>query len=89
MDMKIDYYLLMDVTGLVNKLGGIELQLDQAYVVNNYTDNTTFALEPGVNLLDGTEVLNVLKYFSGMEKDVPLKDMKIQKEIMDCSSTFW
>jgi hypothetical protein len=83
MDMQIDYYLLMDVTGIVNKLGGIELQLDQAYVINNYSDDTTFALEPGANLLDGTEVLNVLKYFSGIEKDVPLKDMKIQKEVMD------
>jgi anionic cell wall polymer biosynthesis LytR-Cps2A-Psr (LCP) family protein len=83
MDMKIDYYLLMDVSGIINKLGGIELELDQAYVINNYSDGSTFNLEPGSNLLDGPEVLNILKYFSGIEKDIPLEDMKIQKKIID------
>ncbi len=83
MDMKIDYYLLMDVSGIIDKLGGIELELDQAYVINNYSDGSTFNLEPGSNLLDGPEVLNILKYFSGIEKDIPLEDMKIQKKIID------
>ena len=83
MDMEIDYYLLMDVKNVVGKLGGIELSLDQAYAVKNYTDNTTFSLEPGVNLLDGDETQNILKYFSGIEKEVPVEDIKIQKKIID------
>ncbi len=83
MDMEIDYYLLMDIKSVVGKLGGIELSLDQAYAVKNYSDNTTFSLEPGVNLLDGDETHNMLKYFSGIEKDVPVEDIKIQKKIID------
>lgn len=83
MDMEIDYYLLMDIKSVVGKLGGIELSLDQAYAVKNYTDNTTFSLEPGVNLLDGDETQNMLKFFSGIEKEVPVEDIKIQKKIID------
>ena len=83
MDMEIDHYILMDIKSTVNKLGGIELSLDQAYAVKNYADGTTFSLEPGVNLLDGTETLNMLKYFSGIEKDIPVEDIKIQKKIID------
>ena len=83
MDMEIDYYLLMDIKSVVGKLGGIELSLDQAYAVKNYTDNTTFSLEPGVNILDGDETQNMLKYFSGIEKEVPVEDIKIQKKIID------
>jgi hypothetical protein len=83
MDMEIDYYLLMDVKNVVGRLGGIELSLDQAYAVKNYTDGTTFSLEPGVNLLDGDETQNMLKFFSGIEKEVPVEDIKIQKKIID------
>lgn len=83
MDMEVNYYLLMDISNIVNKLGGIELELDQAYTINNYLDGSTFNLESGMNLLDGPEVLNILKYFSGIEKDVPLEDMKMQKLIID------
>jgi len=83
MDMQIDYYLLMDVTNIVNKLGGIELVLEQAYVINDYSNDSTFNLEPGPNLIDGAEALNILMYFSGIEKDIPLKDMKMQKNVMD------
>ena len=83
MDMEIDYYMLMDIKSVVGKLGGIELSLDQAYAVKNYTDGTTFNLEPGVNLLDGDETQNILKFFSGIEKDVPIEDIKIQKKIID------
>ncbi len=83
MDMEIDYYLLMDVEGIVNKLGGIELSLDQALAIKDYTDGTIFSLEPGVNLLDGSETQNMLKYFSGIEKEVPVEDIKMQKKIID------
>ncbi|MFC2144767.1 LCP family protein [Actinomycetota bacterium] len=83
MDLEIDYYLLMDVKNVVDKLGGIELSLDQAYAVKDYTDGTTFSLELGVNLLDGDETQNMLKFFSGVEKDIPIEDIKIQKKIID------
>ncbi len=83
MDMEIDHYMLMDIKSTVNKLGGIELSLDQAYAVKDYTDGTTFSLEPGVNLLDGSETQNMLKYFSGIERDIPVEDIKIQKKIID------
>ena len=83
MDMEIDHYVLMDIKSVVGKLGGIELSLDQAYAVKNYTDGTIFSLEPGINLLDGDETQNMLKYFSGIEKEVPVEDIKIQKKIID------
>ena len=83
MDMEIDHYLLMDIKSVVGKLGGIELSLDQAYSVKNYTDSTTFSLKPGVNLLDGDETQNMLKYFSGIEENIPIEDIKIQKKIID------
>ncbi len=83
MDMEIDHYMLMDIKSIVGKLGGIELSLDQAYAVKNYADGTTFSLEPGVNLLDGSETQNMLKYFSGIERDIPVEDIKIQKKIID------
>ncbi|MCJ7666532.1 MAG: LCP family protein, partial [Actinobacteria bacterium] len=83
MDIEIDYYLLMDVQSIVDKLGGIELTLDQAYAIKDYTEGTTFSLEPGVNLLNGSETQNMLKYFSGIEENIPIEDIKIQKKIID------
>jgi polyisoprenyl-teichoic acid--peptidoglycan teichoic acid transferase len=83
MDMQIDQYLLMDVKNIVDRLGGMELEMDQAYVINDYSNDSTFTLEPGPNLIDGSEAVNILIYFSGIEKDIPLKDMKIQKKVMD------
>ncbi len=83
MDMEIDHYMLMDIKSIVGKLGGIELSLDQAYAVKNYADGTTFSLGPGVNLLDGSETQNMLKYFSGIERDIPIEDIKMQKKIID------
>jgi len=83
MDIQIDQYLLMDVKNIVDRLGGMELEMDQAYVINDYSNDSTFTLEPGPNLIDGSEAVNILMYFSGIEKDIPLKDMKIQKKVMD------
>jgi len=83
MDMEVDCYILMDVSGVVDKLGGIELELDRAYTINDYSEGGTFNLEPGVNILDGREALNLLKYFSGIEEDIPLEDMKMQKKVVD------
>jgi len=82
-NIQIDQYLLMDVKNIVDRLGGMELEMDQAYVINDYSNDSTFSLEPGPNLIDGSEAVNILMYFSGIEEDIPLKDMKIQKKVMD------
>lgn len=83
MDMEIDYYILLDVYNIVNKLDGIDLELDEEITVNNYDDGSTFKLEKGKNLIDGAEAVNFLKYFSGMEKDISTEDIVKQKILLD------
>ncbi|GAI20165.1 unnamed protein product, partial [marine sediment metagenome] len=67
----------------VDKLGGIDLELDEEITVKNYDDGTTFILERGENLIDGTEAVNFLKYFSGMEIEVPIENVTKQKLLLD------
>ncbi len=83
MDIKIDYYLLMDISSIINKLGGINLVLDEEITVKNYDDGSTFKLEAGANLVDGAEAVNLLKFTSGIEKDVPIENVTIQKLVFD------
>jgi polyisoprenyl-teichoic acid--peptidoglycan teichoic acid transferase len=83
MNIDVDYHILFDVPGVVDKLGGIELELEKEISVKNYSDNSTFTLEEGNNLIDGEEALNFLRYFSGIEKDVPVENIKNQKLIID------
>ncbi|PIU29573.1 MAG: hypothetical protein COT09_00110 [Candidatus Hydromicrobium americanum] len=83
MDMKIDYNILLDVYNVVNKLGGIDLDLDEEITVKNYDDGSTFKLEKGENPVDGTKAVNFLKYFSGMEMEVPIENIINQKLLLD------
>jgi anionic cell wall polymer biosynthesis LytR-Cps2A-Psr (LCP) family protein len=83
MDMKIDYYILLDVYNVVNKLGGIDLELDEEITVKNYDDGSTFKLEKGKNPVDGTKAVNFLKYFSGNDKEVPIENVTKQKLLLD------
>ncbi len=84
MDMEINYHILFDIYNVVNKLGGIDLVLEDEVTVKNYDDGSTFKLEKGSNLIDGAEAINFLKYFSGLEKDVPPKEnITNQKLIID------
>jgi len=83
MDMKIDYYILLDVYNVVNKLGGIDLELDEEITVKNYDDGSTFKLEKGKNPVDGTKAVNFLEYFSGNEKEVPIENVTKQKLLFD------
>jgi anionic cell wall polymer biosynthesis LytR-Cps2A-Psr (LCP) family protein len=83
MDMKIDYYILLDVYNVVNKLGGIDLELDEEITVKNYDDGSTFKLEKGKNPVDGTKAVNFLKYFSGNDKEVPIENVTKQKLLFD------
>lgn len=83
MDIEMDYHILMDVFNVVNRLGGLEIQLEEEISIKNYSDGSTFSLEEGTNLIDGAEALNFLKYFSGIEKDVQVENIKKQKMIID------
>ncbi len=83
MDMEVDYYILLDVCNVVDKLGGIDLELDEEITVKNYDDGSTFKLERGENLIDGIEAVNFLKYFSGMEMEVPIENVTKQKLLLD------
>lgn len=83
MNIDVDYHILFEVPAVVDKLGGIELELEEIISVKNYSDNSTFTLEEGSNLIDGEETLNFLRYFSGIEKDVPVENIKNQKLIID------
>lgn len=83
MDMKIDYYILLDVYNVVNKLGGIDLELDEEITVKNYDDGSTFKLEKGKNTVDGTKAVNFLEYFSGNDKEVPIENVTKQKLLFD------
>jgi len=81
--MKVDHHILLDVRNVVDKLGGIDLELDEEATVKNYDDGSTFKLEKGKNLIDGTKAVNLLKYFSGMEMEVPIENVTKQKLLLD------
>ncbi|MDD3628634.1 MAG: LCP family protein [Actinomycetota bacterium] len=83
MNMEIDYYILFDVVNVVNKLGGIDLKLAEEVTIKNYSDDSTFTLKEGNNLIDGEKAVNFLKYYSGIENDVPVENIKNQKLIVD------
>ena len=83
MDMEVNHYILLDIYNVVNKLDGINLQLDEEVTITNYDDNSTFKMEKGENLIDGTEAVNFLKYFSGIEEGVPIGNITKQKLLLD------
>jgi len=83
MDIEIDYHILFNVYDIINKLGGIDLKLENEITVKNYEDGSTFKLGKGNNLIDGAEALNFLKYFSGVEKDISIENVTSQKLIVD------
>jgi len=80
---EVDYYILLDVYNVVDKLGGIDLELDEEITVKNYDDGSTFKLEKGKNPVDGTKAVNFLEYFSGNEKEVPIENIINQKLLFD------
>jgi anionic cell wall polymer biosynthesis LytR-Cps2A-Psr (LCP) family protein len=83
MDMEVNHYILMDIYNVVNKLNGINLELDEEMTIKNYDDNSTFELKKGENLIDGTEALNFLKFFGGIEEDIPIGNITKQKLLFD------
>jgi LCP family protein required for cell wall assembly len=79
----VDNYVLIDVVNIVNNLGGLELDLDEEFTIKDYKSNNTIRLNQGQNIMDGSEAINFLKYFSGIEKDVPIENIKMQKMFLD------
>jgi len=83
LNMEVDYYMLLDVYNIVEKLGGVSINLDEAITVKNYDDDSTFDLAQGENLIDGAQAVNFLKYFSGIEQDVQIEEIVKQKILLD------
>jgi anionic cell wall polymer biosynthesis LytR-Cps2A-Psr (LCP) family protein len=83
LDREVNYYMLLDVYNVVEKLGGVSLNLEEAITVKNYDDDSTFDLVQGENLINGTQAVNFLKYFSGIEQDVQIGEIVKQKILLD------
>ncbi|HEY4663310.1 MAG TPA: LCP family protein [Candidatus Humimicrobiaceae bacterium] len=83
LDREVDYYMLLDVYNVVEKLGGVSINLDEAITVKNYDDDSTFDLVQGENLINGTQAVNFLKYLSGIEQDVQIGEIVKQKILLD------
>ncbi len=83
LDREVDYYMLLDVYNVVEKLGGVSINLEEAITVKNYDDDSTFDLAQGENLINGTQAVNFLKYFSGIEQDVQIEEIVKQKVLLD------
>ncbi|HJX01966.1 MAG TPA: LCP family protein [Candidatus Humimicrobiaceae bacterium] len=83
LDREVDYYMLLDVYNVVEKLGGVSINLEEAITVKNYDDDSTFDLAQGENLINGTQAVNFLKYFSGIEQDVQIEEIVKQKILLD------
>jgi len=83
LNREVDYYILLDVYNVVEKLGGISINLDGAITIKNYDDDSTFNLVQGENLIDGTKAVNFLKYFSGKDQDVQVEEVVKQKILIN------
>lgn len=83
LDREVDYYILFDVYNVVEKLGGISINLDEAVTVKNYGDDSTIDLAQGENLIDGTKAISFLRYFSGIEQDIPVENIINQKILIE------
>ena len=69
--MDINKYIIFNIKDITDKLGGITVNLDQAVSIKNYINESVIELEQGENKLDGISAVSYLKYFSGLQKDVP------------------
>ena len=81
--MDINKYIIFNVKDITDKLGGIIINLDQAVSIKNYLDESVIELKQGENKLDGISAVSYLKYFSGLQKDVPVSKTSDQKKIFD------
>jgi anionic cell wall polymer biosynthesis LytR-Cps2A-Psr (LCP) family protein len=80
--MDVNNYMLMDIVNIVNKLESINLKLDEDITITA-GDGSKTELKKGDNIINGETALNYLKYFSGVNTDVPIASISKQKILLD------
>lgn len=80
--MDVNNYMLMDIVNIVNKLESINLKLDEDITITA-SDGSMTELKKGDNIINGETALNYLKYFSGVNTDVPIASISKQKILLD------
>ena len=80
--VNVDKYMLLDIKSIVDKLGGVSINLDSDITINNYENNEEIKLNSGENKIDGLTAVNYLKYYSGIEKDVLTNQTINQKKFL-------
>jgi len=81
--MDLDKYLLLDIKDIVDKLGGISINLEQPVTIENYKDKSPIELQQGENKLDGDKAISYLIYYNGSKKDVAINLTSNQKLVLD------
>ena len=82
MGINVSNYMLMDICNIVNKLDGINLELDESITITG-SDGNTIELNQGTNLISGETAVDFLKYFSGVNSDVAIENISKQKLLLD------
>lgn len=81
--MDINKYIILDIKNITEKLGGININLDEAVTINNIEDGSPIDLKKGENKLNAVMAVSYLEYFSGTQKDVVANLTINQKKIFD------
>lgn len=81
--MDINRYIIFDIKSIVDKIGGITINLDSELIISNFENDEEITLQAGENTLNGTVAVSYLKYYSGIMKDVPISQTVNQKKIFD------
>jgi anionic cell wall polymer biosynthesis LytR-Cps2A-Psr (LCP) family protein len=82
MGINVSNYMLMDICNIVNKLDGINLELDESITITG-SDGVPIELNQGTNLISGEVAVDFLKYFSGVNSDVAIENIRKQKLLLD------
>ncbi len=82
MGINVSNYMLMDICNIVNKLDGINLELDDSITITG-SDGVPIELNQGTNLISGEVAVDFLKYFSGVNSDVAIENIRKQKLLLD------
>lgn len=81
--MDVNRYIIFDIKSIVDKIGGVNINLDSDLIINNFENDEEIALQAGDNKLNGTAAVSYLKYYSGTVKDVPINQTVNQKKVFD------
>ncbi|MBC7332865.1 MAG: LCP family protein [Actinobacteria bacterium] len=80
--IEIDHYLLFDVVNTVDKLGGLDLYIDEAISVER-EDGSKLELGSGENTIDGITTSGILEYFGNLGSETSTENMKKQKTVIE------